>query len=147
MNRILPSFYQKLSIASVLVIFMALPALGQRTLRQSPHARTQMSGVILHKDWAKTTQSYCAHKSDYFVVRTTEGKEIVLQGHGKNVRGKKMLAFVGKEVVIDGYVKLKEIKPDPNRISQRPVSYNPVTGKKTESFSCKVFVVQNLRVK
>lgn len=147
MKQLLPSFYQKLSIAFIFSIFITLPALGQRKLQQSQHTRKQMSGVILHKDWSKTTQSYCAQKSDYFVIRTDEGKEVVLQGQGKNVRGKKILAFVGKEVVIDGYVKLKEIKSNPKRISQRPVSYNPVTGKRTEDFSCKVFVVQNLRLK
>ncbi|EAY30728.1 hypothetical protein [Microscilla marina] len=147
MKRIFPVFPQKLSLTLVLVTFMALPTLGQRKLQQSRHTRIQMSGVILHKDWTKSTQSYCAHKSDYLVIRTDKGKEIVLQGHGKNVKGKKMLAFAGKKVAIDGYIKIKNIKPDPNQISQRPVSYHPITGKKSESFSCKVFVVQNIRLK
>lgn len=147
MNKMLSTFFRRLSIVFGLLVFVTLPALAQKKLRQPQHTRVQMSGVLLHKEWSKSTQSYCAHKSDYFVLRTDGHKELVLHGQGKNVKGKKMQVFAGKQVILDGYVKVKEIKPNGNPMAQRPVSYNPITGKKSESFSCKVFIVQNIRVK
>lgn len=149
MNQKLASLTAKIVIITGLSLFITLPTFAQITqkkLKQSPHRRTQVTGVLLHKEWSKSTQSYCAHKSDYFVIRTEKGKEIVLHGQGKNTKGKKMLNFAGKKVTLHGYVKTKNIKPSSNPMEQRPVSYNPVTGKQDDSFSCKIFVVQNIRV-
>lgn len=140
------TIYPKLLIITGLVVFFSTSSFAQKKLKQSPHTRTQISGTLIHKEWTKSTQSYCAHKSDYFVIRLDDEKEIVLHGHGKNVKGKKMMVFAGKKVILDGYLKTKNIKPSGNPMAQRPVSYNPVTGKKDESFSCKIFVVQNLRI-
>lgn len=148
MNRKRSIFSIQLGITLGLIVFMTVPALAQKKLKQSPHIRTQISGVLLHKEWSKSTQSYCAYKSDYFVIRKDNDKEIVLHGHGKNAKGKKMLNFAGKKVIIDGYIKVKEIKPSDNPMAQRPVNYDPMTGKKSKRpFFCKIFVVQNIRVK
>jgi len=136
----------KLLIVTGLLVFFSASTFAQKKLKQPRHTRTQISGVLIHKEWTKSTQSYCAHQSDYFVIRMENGKEIVLQGQGKKVQGKKMMVFAGKKVRLDGYHKTKEIESNGNPMSQRPVSTNPVTGERSDSFSCKVFVVQNIRV-
>ena len=136
----------KFFVVASLIAFFSTSAFAQKKLKQPRHTRTQISGTLIHKEWTKSSQSYCAHQSDYFVIRLDNEKEIVLQGQSKNVKGKKMMAFAGKKVSLDGYIRTKLIEPSSNSISQHPVSTHPVTGKKDNSFSCKVFVVQNIRV-
>ncbi|OJJ20142.1 hypothetical protein BKI52_16860 [marine bacterium AO1-C] len=136
----------KFFVVASLLVFFSASAFAQKKLKQPRHTRTQLSGTLIHKEWTKSTQSYCAHQSDYFVIRLDNDKEIVLQGHAKNVKGKKMMIFAGKKVRLDGYLKTKVIEPNGNPMAQRPVSTNPVTGERSESFSCKIFVVQNIRV-
>ena len=146
MSAKLSGIFSKLLVITSLLLFLSNSVFAQKKLKQPRHTRTQISGTLIHKEWTKSTQSYCAHQSDYFVIRLDNGNEIVLQGHGKNVQGKKMLVFAGKKVLLDGYHKTKVIESNGNPMAQRPVSTNPITGEENNSFSCKVFVVQNIRV-
>lgn len=95
--------------------------------------KTMLTGIIVKKPWTKSTQSYCAGGSDYYVLKTTD-KEIVLQGDEEL-----LAANLGKEVKITGTWETKVIKSNPNE--QRPV--NPF--EEDSDFKCEVYVVESIK--
>ncbi len=101
-------------------------------------------GTIQEKPWTKSTQSYCAQGSEYFVLVKKDGEEIVL----KNESGQELSAYNGKEVKIQGRIETKTIKPSNNMNEQRPVQMpmNPTRGGKEVEvdFTCTILVITQI---
>ena len=102
---------------------------------------TSFSGTLLKKPWSKTTQSYCAGGSDYFVLKVGE-EEIVLQRGGSDKTREAFFGkWVGKKVKIQGKKKEKKItNTDP--MEQKPITFSsdgkPITD---APFTCTVIEV------
>jgi hypothetical protein len=97
-----------------------------------------LTGKLVRKPWTKTTQSYCAQGSDYYVLQLTSGEELVLEG----ARPKRLRALTDRQVTVAGRRTPKVIKPkEENSMEQRPVG---LPGQPNE-FTCMVFAVRQLR--
>jgi len=102
-----------------------------------------LSGTILKKSWTKSTQSYCAGGSDYYVL-SLANEELVLENASKTDAKKFFGQWLGKKVKVVGTKFQKKIKNE-NNFSQKPIEYDPITGKeKEDDFSCWVFKVQKI---
>lgn len=111
-------------------------------------AKTGLQGKVIHKPWSKSGQSYCAQRSDYFVIQTKD-KEFVLESQTKSP----LEDFTNKKVILQGYFKEKEIKNNPMEqhpvssppvIEQKPVNSSPNAKVEDDVFSCTVFVVERI---
>lgn len=103
------------------------------------------SGVILKKEWTKTTQSYCAGGSDYYVLKT-DTEEIVLSRGDEKANERYFKKWVGKKVSIKAEMVQKEIKND-NDMEQKPVTFNPDGKTEDTAFSCWILKVIHIRQK
>lgn len=98
-------------------------------------------GIVLAKSWTKSTQSYCAQGSEYFVLKV--GKEEFVLENQTNLN---LADFKGKKVSFSGYEKTRTITPKDDG-SQRPVQRtldangNEVTVKEA-SFTCTVLIIE-----
>ena len=104
----------------------------------TPTGHTGFEGKIIKKNWSKSTQSYCAQGSDYFILEQADQEEIVLEFRPK-ISEKEMDKLVGKSVKIIGQKETKKIESKDNVISQRPVS-------DTNIFECIVLKVISIEV-
>lgn len=103
---------------------------------------TTLRGTLKHKSWSKSTQSYCAQGSDYYVLRViTKGplEEHVLEFKG--VKMKKVQKYEGKIVFLTGTFRDKKI------VNDDPYSQKPVSGMEgdDDEFNCRVFQVTKLK--
>lgn len=97
-----------------------------------------LQGVLLKKPWSKSTQSYCAQGSDYWVLKEGE-EEHVLAWLDEDLLTS--AAFKeGKEVKLKGVWTQKKISPPENVISQHPVGPDG-----DDTFECVVFSVLNMK--
>ncbi|MCU0449857.1 MAG: hypothetical protein MUC97_08445 [Bernardetiaceae bacterium] len=97
-----------------------------------------LTGKLVRKPWTKTTQSYCAQGSDYYVLQLASGEELVLEGG----RPKRLRTLTDRQVTVVGRQTSKVVKPkEENPMEQRPVG---LPGQPNE-FTCTVFVVRQLR--
>lgn len=103
----------------------------------------QFTGVILKKTWTKTTQSYCAGGSDYYVLQS-DTEEFVLDRGGEKANDRYFKKWIGKKVVLKANMVEKKIKND-NPAVQKPVTFSP-DGKQTDGeFSCWVLKVISIQ--
>ncbi|MCU0438301.1 MAG: hypothetical protein MUC49_10310 [Raineya sp.] len=102
------------------------------------YAQETFVGKIVAKPWSKTTESYCAQGSDYYVLEQKDKSAIVIQ-KDKVMDLKK---WQGKDVQIKGKIETKEIKPS-NPMEQRPVTLD-IDGKEV-AFTCSVLVIQEIK--
>lgn len=99
-----------------------------------------LSGKLIEKPWTKSTQSYCAQGSDYFVLEVN-GAEHVLAFSSSMTD--KLKANAGKKVSLTGSFETKTIKAaDNDPMSQRPVTSSPDGS--DEGFTCTVFKVSKM---
>lgn len=101
-------------------------------------------GKVILKSWTKSSQSYCAQGSDYYVL-LVKGEEHVLVADEPQI--KKLKRRTGKKVKLRGEFITRTISvPDDDNTSQRPVSLNPTTGQSEPNtdFTCTVFMVQRV---
>ncbi|MDX1903726.1 MAG: hypothetical protein SFU27_06160 [Thermonemataceae bacterium] len=118
-----------------IVIISLLLALSSISFAQKK-AKTTLKGVIVQKPWTKSTQSYCAQGSAYFVIKVKD-KEYVLE----NQTNALLDYFLNSRVEIKGYFRQKEIKNEP--MGQYPIDTMPTD----DVFRCTVFVVQSIETK
>jgi hypothetical protein len=74
------------------------------------------SGIIRKEPWTKSSESFCAGGSDYFVLETGTGREILNSDRSTTSKEKKavsqeeLLQFVGKKVTIEAIERIVPIK-------------------------------------
>jgi hypothetical protein len=133
---------KKIFLISV-ILFMANIHFAHAQKKPSKSNKTTMetefNGTIKKKPWSKSTQSYCAGGSDYFVLVIENNEEIVLQ----NNTGEELDDLDGKEVTIIGKKVTKTIKNN-NPMEQRPVSRFKKDGEDT-GFQCTVLDVTKIK--
>lgn len=94
---------------------------------------TTLNGVLVKKEWEKSSESYCAQGSDYFTLKTNN-EELVLEFEPVYSEAQ-MAMFSGKNVAITGEKKLKKIECPEG--SQCPATSDGV-------FTCEVFKVNKI---
>lgn len=104
------------------------------------------TGIILKKPWSKSTQSYCAQGSEYFVLKIQE-EEWVIENKSKVDLEK----YHEKEVTVTAFEQTRKIPAKPeNPYEQRPVnpSFLVIDGKKVpvqdDGFTCTVLVIEKI---
>ncbi|TAE70925.1 MAG: hypothetical protein EAZ85_11315 [Bacteroidetes bacterium] len=95
-------------------------------------------GKIEKKPWSKSTQSYCARGSEYFVLVLPDQTEHVIQNNSKT----DLEALDGQQVKITGKMETRVIKANP--MEQRPI--NPFE-KDDGTFRCEVLAVSKIEKK
>lgn len=95
-------------------------------------------GTIKKKPWNKSTQSYCARGSEYYVLSQNDDLEIVIQNNTKI----DLESWVDKKVEITGKMETRSIKANP--MEQRPV--NPFD-KDDGTFKCSVLDMKKIEQK
>jgi hypothetical protein len=101
-------------------------------------------GTVLQKPWTKSSQSYCAQGSDYFILKTSKNQEWVLE----NPSEADLANFANKKVKITGFMRTKKIEADDNVNLQRPIEYD-INGNevKDAGFTCEVLVITKIELK
>jgi hypothetical protein len=81
-----------------------------------------MRGIVVHKPWTKSGESWEAGGSDYYVLETPEKRSIILRP-SEEITFKDFAPFAGKHVEIVGHV--VEPQPwQPSGYEQYPVGLN-----------------------
>ncbi len=96
-----------------------------------------LKGTLKMKSWSKSTQSYCAQGSDYYILQNSNG-ETVLDLSQSDYKLDDLKKWNGKKVVITGALKTRTIKGSDNPMEQRPVSSDG------NDFTCKVWEVKKI---
>ncbi len=101
------------------------------------------TGIILEKPWTKSTQSYCAQGSEYFVLKVQDEEWVI-----DNKSGVDLKKYHEKTVTITGFEQTRKIPKPQDPFSQYPVtnSFRMVDGKMVEvedtDFTCTVLVIE-----
>lgn len=99
-----------------------------------------LTGTLIEKPWSKSTQSYCAQGSAYFVLES--GKQEYVLAYEESML-EDLQSHDGQKVTLTGAFETRNIEPSTEEISQHPVSLNP-DGTTDDSFECTVFRVKKI---
>ncbi len=127
-------------------LFICKSAFAQAKGNTEKSEKTEISlkkykGIVLTKSWTKSTQSYCAQGSDYFVLKVGKGGFVL-----ENQSSINLADYKGKKVSFLGYEKTRTIETKDDG-SQRPIQRtldkdgNEITIEET-AFTCTVLIVQ-----
>ena len=119
-------------ISIIGLLFLVISCKPTQKLTEQPVE--VIKGVLVKKPWSKTTQSYCAQGSDYWVIKEGDKENVIAWSDEK--LAKKAEGFRNKTVTLKGVWTPRTITPPENEISQHPVGAN---GEST--FECVVFSV------
>ena len=113
-------------------------------------APIKLSGELIKKEWTKSTESYCAQGSEYYVLQVNNSsRTVIVEFEEEKVKNTKLL---NKNVEVIGNHVEKTI-PSGDGISQEPVStYSTINNEETDKqankpFTCKVFKVSEVTLK
>ena len=98
-----------------------------------------LSGVVLHKDWTKTRESWNAGGSDYYVLKVEDGnlrpdqqtaQEGVILRPSKSIPFESLAQYVGKSVSCRGeFIRGQPYIPPKDSLEQIPApAHDPITG-------------------
>ncbi len=124
--------YSLIFVLFVLIACMPVSSQNSETLK----------GKLERKPWAKSTQSYCAQGSDFYVLNTENASHVLQFDEAKF--GAQLAKNEGKTIKIRGEFKVKKIKSTQNPMEQRPVTLDP-EGREADSFECEVFEILEIR--
>jgi len=133
----------------ILVSFISLVFFNVQAQKEKL-APIKLSGELIKKEWTKSTESYCAQGSEYYVLQVNNSSRTVIVEFEEEKT--KVAKLLNKKVEVIGNHIEKTI-PSGDGISQEPVSThstinNEETDKKTnKSFTCKVFKVSEITLK
>jgi|GEM_PF-1099066 len=155
LTRFIPKTYKPLAYMRYLcimlltscLIFCSNATFAQKTPPKPPKVKPitktknmMFEGTLQKKPWSKSTQSFCAEGSEYYVLLQEDETEIVI----RNESTRSLADYEGKKVTIEGKKETKIIKPSSNPAEQRPVSINPMTGKE-DNFTCTILIVTKIK--
>lgn len=78
----------------------------------------QFEGTIIQKPWTKSTESYCAQGSEYFVLQPTSSKKVSIVL--KNNPDIDFSRYANKKVAISGRLETRIIEDNNDPMEQRP---------------------------
>ncbi len=134
----------------LLAICSLIALLGCAEPNTAPHTET-FQGQLVLKPWQKSTDSYCAGGSEYFVLQAEDGNSQVLQTPEVLDQWQ---AYVDHTVVIQGYLQEKVISP-PSDLSQHPqqpilqqvpADSAPEATTEPTPFRCQILVVEQIQL-
>ena len=113
-------------------------------------APIKLSGELIKKEWTKSTESYCAQGSEYYVLQVNNSsRTVIVEFEEEKIKVAKLL---NKNVEVIGNHVEKTI-PSGDGISQEPVStYSTINNEETDKqtnkpFTRKVFKVSEVTLK
>lgn len=122
-------------VLSFLISICMISYLSAQGKKQKKEKAETFTGTIKKKPWSKSTQSYCARGSDYFVLLQNDESEMVIQNNSTiNLEN-----WVDKKVKITGKKETRVIKANLNE--QRPI--NPFE-KDDGTFKCTVLDMKKI---
>lgn len=98
----------------------------------------KLSGKLIKKEWTKSTESYCAQGSDYYVLQVNDSQRFVILEFDDKIS--RVSKFDNEKVIVVGNHIEKRIASE-NEISQKPINSHSTSSEKEETFTCKVFKV------
>lgn len=126
---------KKIIVLSLLISICMISYLSAQGKKQKEEKAEKFKGIIKKKPWSKSTQSYCARGSDYFVLLQNDKSEIVIQNHTRI----NLEIWVNEKVTIIGKRETRVIKANLNE--QRPInSFEKDDG----TFQCTVLDIESI---
>ena len=128
--------------------FLGIVACTKPIIKQPTSSdTTELTGQILKKEWSKSTESFCAQGSEYYILKPQEDMAyqngIVLEFAG-NIEKSQVDSLTNQIIIARGNIIEKVIKFDKDELSQRPVTPgNP----DDHTFICQVFKVKAMALK
>lgn len=104
----------------------------------TPAGEAQLSGKLVHKQWEKSAESYCAQGSDYFVLESEADNKVL-------VYSEKLVPFSGKNVAITATKMERAIICPPGEQCPVPADWKP--GTPEPDFKCEIFEVMQISEK
>ena len=110
----------------------------------------KLSGELLKKEWSKSTQSYCAQGSEYYVLQVNNSSRSVIIEFGNEKI--KLSKLINQNVEVIGRHIDKTI-PTGDGVTQEPINiHSNLNGEGAESktnkpLTCKVFEVKEITLK
>lgn len=137
-----------MKIFSLLSFLFALlvsnSAFAQKSTPPIDSKEREITGLLIKKPWSKSTDSYCAQGSDFYVLQTKDDTHILDFSEYKNPSNQ-WSKWVNKTVRIKGESRTRTIKAPDDPMMQRPADVISPDGKKISSdFTCTVFVVKSI---
>ena len=110
----------------------------------------KLSGELLKKEWSKSTKSYCAQGSDYYVLQVNNSsRTVIIEFDDEKTKVSKL---INKNVEVIGRHEDKPISAG-DGVSQEPINiHSNLNGEgedsqTNKSFTCKVFKVREITLK
>ena len=110
----------------------------------------KLSVELLKKEWSKSTESYCAQGSDYYVLQVNNSsRTVIIEFDDEKTKVSKL---INKNVEVIGRHEDKPISAG-DGVSQEPINiHSNLNGEgedsqTNKSFTCKVFKVKEITLK
>ena len=95
------------------------------------------SGTLIKKPWSKSTQSYCAQGSDYYILQSEDDEYVV-----KYKSEKKLNTLKGHKVIIRGKMEKITIEPPNTELPSQVPDMGPIG----QAFTCTVLMARKLKI-
>jgi hypothetical protein len=92
-------------------------SLAQRKGSQKQPSTQNFEGIVVQKPWTKSSESYCAQGSEYFVLESVDKKVTFVLKNNPNID---YASYTNKVVVITGRLETRIIPANNNPLEQRP---------------------------
>ncbi len=134
-------------LSFALALFFSTSAFAQKSVPPpSDQVERDITGLLIKKPWSKSTDSYCAQGSDFYVLQTKDHTHILDFSEYKSPASQ-WTKWTNKNVRIKGETRTRTIKAPDDNLSQRPADVISPDGKTVSSdFTCTVFVVKSINV-
>ncbi len=138
MKKIILTLTLILSSAFILTV-LAQTAKGdsQKNKKSKTSNNKTFKGTLVQMPWTKSGESYCAGGSEYFVLKTSDGKHILQTDSNKVWETLKKKS--GQIVTIVGSLEEKRIEPNP--MEQAPLDMDG----KVSTYTCDVLRVLTIK--
>lgn len=121
----------------LLISFISLLFFNVNAQKETPES-LRLYGKLIKKEWSKSTESYCAQGSDYYVLQVNDSQRFVILEFDDKIS--RVSKFDNEKVIVVGNHIEKRIASE-NEISQKPINSHSTSSEKEETFTCKVFKV------
>ncbi len=102
-----------------------------------------LKGTLIKKPWSKSTQSYCAQGSDYWVLKEGTEEHVLELAEGSLTY--KAASLQNKKVTVKGVWKERTIEAPDNPMMQRPVQSSPDGTTTDADFTCVVLLAMSIK--
>lgn len=125
------------SLTKTLIHFVILLGYECSFAQKQPSNTQKFEGIVVQKPWTKSTESYCAQGSEYFVLESVDKKVTFVLKNNPNID---YASYANKAVVIIGRLETRIIPANNNPLEQRPSTGTENT------FKCTILEVDAIKL-